>query len=125
MPAFTSPWLTLTLSELHQLKSGVFIGSAQNLHDTSIAIREGEAYHHIPPHSQAAADGLIEGRTADTNAERRYVMFALRKEISAFATASETLLGHEIIPAHLSEEEGQMIQYYLSTLAVKFPALSN
>jgi hypothetical protein len=52
-------------------------------------------------------------------------MFALRKEISAFATASETLLGHEIIPATLSEEEGQMIQYYLSTLAVKFPALSN
>jgi hypothetical protein len=120
MPAFTSPWLILTLSELHQLKSGVFIPS-RYFHCYS----GGGAYHHIPPHSQAAADGLIEGRTADTNAERRYVMFALRKEISAFATASETLLGHEIIPANLSEEEGQMIQYYLSTLAVKFPALSN
>jgi len=66
----------------------------------------------------------MEGPTADTNAERRCVMVALRKEFSVFATACETLMGYEITLANLSEQEGQMIQYYLSILAVKFPALA-
>jgi len=51
-------------------------------------------------------------------------MMALRKEFSVFATACETLMGYEITLANLSEQEGQMIQYYLSILAVKFPALA-
>ena len=51
-------------------------------------------------------------------------MITLRKEFSVFATACETLMGYEITPTGLSEEEAQMIHYYLSVMSEKF-ALSN
>ena len=51
-------------------------------------------------------------------------MMALRKEFSVFATACEALMGYEIAPTGLSEEEAQMIRYYLSVMPEKF-ALSD
>jgi hypothetical protein len=49
----------------------------------------------------------------------------LRKDIHTFIAACENLLGRDITPDNLNESEGHVIQYYLSALAAKFPALSN
>jgi hypothetical protein len=46
------------------------------------------------------------------------------KDINTFVTACEMLLAPGIIPQELTLRESQAIQYYLSALSVKFPALS-
>lgn len=69
------------------------------------------------------ADGLLEGQTADTDAERRCHDFPHRQEINRFVAACEALLAPEITPKDLSEREGNAIQYYLSAMSTKFPAL--
>ena len=48
----------------------------------------------------------------------------ISKQINAFVAASESLLTPELMPNELTERERQVIQYYLSALSVKFPALS-
>ena len=45
------------------------------------------------------------------------------KDINTFVAACETLLSPAIMPQELSAREAQAIQYYLSALAVKFPAI--
>jgi hypothetical protein len=48
----------------------------------------------------------------------------ISKQINTFVAASESLLAPEFLPNELTERERQVIQYYLSALSVKFPALS-
>jgi len=45
------------------------------------------------------------------------------RDINAFVSACETLLGINVTTADLTEQEGQLIQYYIAALAAKFPAL--
>jgi hypothetical protein len=45
------------------------------------------------------------------------------KEINRFVAACEALLAPGITPKDLSELEGNAIQYYLSAMSAKFPAL--
>jgi hypothetical protein len=52
------------------------------------------------------------------------VITSIGKDINAFVAACETLLAPTILPKDLTEREGQIIQYYLSALSVKFPALA-
>jgi hypothetical protein len=53
------------------------------------------------------------------------IMETFRQEVRTFAAACEQLLGHEITPAVLTNNESHMIQYFLAALAVKFAALSD
>ena len=46
------------------------------------------------------------------------------KDINTFVAACETLLSPAIVVQDLTTRENQAIQYYLSALSVKFPALS-
>jgi hypothetical protein len=50
-------------------------------------------------------------------------MDTLRDEIRAFIAACESLLAFDLRPAMLNEREHQMIQFYLSAIGEKFPAL--
>jgi hypothetical protein len=45
------------------------------------------------------------------------------RDINTFVTACEALLGTNVATADLTEQEGQLIQYYIAALAAKFPAL--
>jgi hypothetical protein len=45
------------------------------------------------------------------------------RDINTFVSACETLLGITVATADLTEQEGQLIQYYIAALAAKFPAL--
>ena len=45
------------------------------------------------------------------------------RDINTFVSACETLLGINVATVDLTEQEGQLIQYYIAALAVKFPAL--
>ena len=45
------------------------------------------------------------------------------RDINTFVAACGTLLGTNIMTAELTEQEGQLIQYYIAALATKFPAL--
>ena len=47
------------------------------------------------------------------------------KDINRFAAACEVLLAPDISPSDLTERESNAIQYYLSAMSAKFPALSN
>lgn len=49
----------------------------------------------------------------------------MSKDLNKFVAACETLLASAFIPAELTQTELQMIQYYLSALSAKFPALTN
>jgi hypothetical protein len=51
-----------------------------------------------------------------------WLMEAMRQEIDEFSRASEKLLGYDVNVEELSVMERDMIQYYLSALAEKFPA---
>jgi hypothetical protein len=44
--------------------------------------------------------------------------------VNSFVTTSESLLAPGITPSELTERERQVIQFYLSALSAKFPALS-
>jgi hypothetical protein len=48
----------------------------------------------------------------------------ISKDINTFIAACETLLSPTIMPQDLTEHESRAIQYYLSALSAKFPALS-
>ena len=48
----------------------------------------------------------------------------ISQDVNSFVAASESLLAPRIIPTELTERERQVIQFYLSALSVKFPALS-
>jgi hypothetical protein len=43
--------------------------------------------------------------------------------INSFMVACETLLSADIVASDLTEKESQIIQYYISSLSAKFPAL--
>ena len=45
------------------------------------------------------------------------------REVMAFADASETLLKPEREAVKFTQQQNQVIQYYLAALGVKFPAL--
>jgi hypothetical protein len=45
------------------------------------------------------------------------------RDINTFVSACETILGINVATADLTEQEGQLIQYYIAALAAKFPAL--
>jgi hypothetical protein len=49
---------------------------------------------------------------------------SIGKDINTFVIVCESLLAPGIMPDDLTERERQTIQYYLSALSVKFPALS-
>jgi hypothetical protein len=53
------------------------------------------------------------------------VMVELREAIRLFMTACDSLLEDRLTPAMLTSNEKQMIQYYLSSLAAKYPALGS
>lgn len=48
----------------------------------------------------------------------------ISRQINVFVAAAESLLAPEVMPQELTERERQVIQYYLSALSVKYPALS-
>ena len=48
----------------------------------------------------------------------------ISKDINTFVAACETLLDAAIQPKDLTEHESHAIQYYLSALSPKYPALS-
>ena len=48
----------------------------------------------------------------------------ISQDVNSFVAASESLLAHRIMLTELTERERQVIQFYLSALAAKFPALS-
>jgi len=43
--------------------------------------------------------------------------------IKAFVDACETLLGVETVAANLTKKDARILQHYISSLAVKFPAV--
>ena len=45
------------------------------------------------------------------------------RDINRFVAACEALLEMNVATADLTEQEGQLIQYYIAALAAKFPAL--
>ena len=47
------------------------------------------------------------------------------KDINTFIAACETLLSPAIMSVDLTEHESRAIQYYLSALSAKFPAVLN
>ena len=50
-------------------------------------------------------------------------MSPLRTDIHTFAAACEKLLWQELLPEDLTVDENHVIQYYLSAVSAKFPAL--
>jgi hypothetical protein len=46
------------------------------------------------------------------------------KDILTFVAACETLLSPTIVPKDLTEHESRAIQYFLSALSAKFPAIT-
>jgi hypothetical protein len=45
------------------------------------------------------------------------------RDINAFVDGCKMLLNVEILPADLTPQQNQVIQYYLAALVAKFPAL--
>ncbi len=52
------------------------------------------------------------------------VLMDIRPELQQFAYASEILLGYSVNRADLREEELDLLQYYLTSIAEAFPVLS-
>jgi hypothetical protein len=48
----------------------------------------------------------------------------ISQDVNSFVAASESLLAPRIQPIELTERERQVIQFYISALSAKFPALS-
>jgi len=68
-------------------------------------------------------DGFWKARPPTLSQKGTRIVSPHGRDINTFVSACETLLGIHVAAADLTEQEGRLIQYYISALAAKFPAL--